>query len=175
MPAFRVFLCVVLVAAITRSDASLAIITPSFIQKHALLQAYLFKGIKKQKVAQWVLPDDKIFSMSFLHSVTLTPVFSTYLVQDNHILQTQERFVTHGYGLPSQAHDNNFETWEEKDDTFIVHMNREVNPLIVRVSTEYKTTLIIRASAYSLHKYDGKSLLFTTEETQYNAFHKTHE
>ncbi len=160
MQAFRVLLCILMLSTVKRSDA---IIASFFIKKHITLHAYLFKGEKKQKVMQWTLASDKKFSLSFLHSVTLTPVLSTYRIQDTHIIQTQEQFLTHGYGLPSQQNENAFERWEEKDDAFIVHMNRKIAPLVVRVSMKYKTTLLIDGVAYSLGKYDGKSLLFIAE------------
>ncbi len=160
----RIFFCVILATTILRSDASLTIIAPPFIGKKVILQAYLFKGERKKKVALWTLPPNTRFSMSFFHSVTLSPIVSTYVVHDRNIVQVQEQFTALGYGLASGNNDIGIEKWEERDGMFTIHMKRAVRPLIIRISQKYKTALTIGTESYSLQRYDGKSLLFKTAE-----------
>jgi hypothetical protein len=88
---------------------------------------------------------DNEFSLSFIHSVSLTPVSDEYrlLVNDGHyqILQTKERFVAHGQGLPSLIDEPDAVAFEHSDGQFILHLKRNISNLIVRTDKRFENKL----------------------------------
>lgn len=104
------------------------------------------------------------FSLSFIHSVSLSPVTDRYQItgsdQDNlHILQTEEEFVTHGQGLPSLTNEPDAVYFEKKQDSFILHLNRPIPDLIVRLDTRFKNRLHLDHHIINLNQWsDGLGL-----------------
>ncbi len=91
------------------------------------------------------LPEDG-FTLSFVHSVSLTPVEDVYQIQRNaggdyKIRQTQERFVTHGQGLPSLQNEPDAVGFKAENGMFILHLDRQIEDLIVRLDKRYKNRL----------------------------------
>jgi len=88
---------------------------------------------------------DDAFLLSFIHSVSLTPVYDEYkLLQDGgryQILQTKERFFAHGQGLPSLVNEPDAIAFEHSDGQFILHLNRVIKNLIVRTDRRFKNQL----------------------------------
>ncbi len=152
-------LIALLLTNITTDDVN----TSSVCYYKGELQAYhRYKG-EVNLAKEWNINNDK-FSLSFIHSATLTPVMSHYEVRLNgtkrEIIQIGEEFKTHGYGLPSFKNDLNIIEWIERDGKFILIMERPVEPFIVRISKEYKNTLHIDEKVYTLDDFDGKPLEF---------------
>ncbi|MEP3245240.1 MAG: DUF1850 domain-containing protein [Sneathiella sp.] len=91
------------------------------------------------------LPEDG-FILSFVHSVSLTPVEDVYLIKKNaggdlEIRQTQERFVAHGQGLPSLQNEPDAVGFKTENGMFILHLDRQIKDLIVRLDKRYKNRL----------------------------------
>ena len=84
---------------------------------------------------------DGTFSLSFIHSVSKTPVIDRYLLRDGVIVQTAEIFHAHGAGLPSIANDLDATGWRHENGSFILDMERLTGPIHLRVQAAYKNTL----------------------------------
>jgi hypothetical protein len=93
------------------------------------------------------------FSLSFIHSVSMTPVFDDYIVKNGQIIQIQERFSSHGAGLPSMADDSNNENWQLVDGVFHLKMERDIQRLIVRVNPDYNNYVLIGDETYDLTRW----------------------
>jgi hypothetical protein len=93
------------------------------------------------EIARVPLGPEGTFELSFIHSVSKTPVRDSYRVEDGEILQTRETFMTHGAGLPSIANDMDATGWRHKDGYFILDMHRLTGPIPLRIQSQYKNTL----------------------------------
>ena len=83
----------------------------------------------------------KTFSLSFIHSVTLTPVQDIYeITSDGGICQTSEIFESHCAGLPFSEQETGATKWEQRDGKFILHMKRDIPKLVVRTDRTYQNT-----------------------------------
>lgn len=94
-------------------------------------------------IARLPLGDPATFELSFIHSVSRTPVRDLYRVDDGQIVQTAEIFLTHGAGLPSIANDMDATGWRHENGTFILDMHRITGPIPIRIQAEFKNTLHI--------------------------------
>jgi hypothetical protein len=94
-------------------------------------------------------PEDE-FRLSFVHSVSLTPVTDVYRLTPTGILQTAEIFEAHGAGLPSFSDDIGALDWRHEDGKFILDMARQSDEIHVRVQRDYQNTLHIGAKSIEL-------------------------
>ncbi|MFX0544171.1 DUF1850 domain-containing protein [Roseovarius sp. S1116L3] len=101
-------------------------------------------------IARLLLEDERVFKLSFIHSVSRTPVTDVYRVENGEILQTAEIFVAHGAGLPSIANDVDATGWRHEDGQFILDMRRKTGPIPLRIQAEFKNTLHIGGTALPL-------------------------
>lgn len=95
------------------------------------------------EVTRLPLGPDQSFDLSFIHSVSRTPVVDSYRVEDGEILQTREVFMAHGAGLPSIANDMDATGWRHEDGHFILDMQRYTGPIPLRIQAQFKNTLSI--------------------------------
>lgn len=98
------------------------------------------------------------FVLSFIHSVSLTPVSDSFHLEKLpggafQIMQTEERFIAHGQGLPSMSTEPDVTKFEEKDGEFILHLHRKINDLIVRVDHRFKNRLHVGSQVIDLNKW----------------------
>jgi hypothetical protein len=106
---------------------------------------------------------DPQFALSFIHSVSLTPVHDQYrlLNSDNggyRILQTEERFIAHGQGLPSNANEPNAVAFEHINGQFILRLKRPINDLIVRTDSRFKNRLHTDQETINLNQWPDTGL-----------------
>lgn len=94
-------------------------------------------------IARLPLGDPATFELSFIHSVSRTPVRDLYRVEDGQIVQTAEIFLAHGAGLPSIADDIDATGWRHENGQFILDMHRLTGPIPIRIQAEFKNTLHI--------------------------------
>lgn len=104
------------------------------------------------------LPDDGGFSLSFIHSVSKTPVRDDYQAFDFRIIQTAETFQAHGAGLPSGIDEPGVTGWEHHDGRFVVRMKRHIPRLIVRTDRNYRNRLHIDGNAINLNAWEDQAL-----------------
>ncbi|WP_170317546.1 DUF1850 domain-containing protein [Paroceanicella profunda] len=94
-----------------------------------------------REIARLPLGPGGDFSLSFIHSVSRTPVVDFYRVEGGEIVQTSEVFQAHGAGLPSIAGDIDATGWRHEDGRFILDMNRRTGPIPLRIQAQFENTL----------------------------------
>lgn len=110
-------------------------------------------------LAEVPLGPDNRFALSFIHSVSLTPVRDEYVLEpDGAIRQTAEIFVAHGQGLPSAADEPGGLAWEHKDGRFRLTMDRPIPRLVVRTNARYENRLYAAGHTVDLNQWDDQAL-----------------
>ncbi len=107
-------------------------------------------------LARLALPPDRSFALRFVHSVTRRPVESRYVVRGGRIVQVAEMFDEHGPGLSSAAADAG-ERWErvvtKAGPRFVLHMNRAIPQLVVRVQPVARQRLAAGGAEIALARW----------------------
>ncbi len=104
----------------------------------------------------------KGFSLSFIHSVSMTPVIDMYRITGTgRIIQTAEYFKAHGAGLPTSPAEPGGTSWEKTENWFILHMKRPINKLVVRTDKNYQNRLILPDRTIDLNQWEDQSLVIT--------------
>lgn len=117
-------------------------ISPQIKQNRVCLEITNFHS--QEQLGWWVLPEP-YFALSFIHSVSETPVVDFYRLDKHNntvtITQTGERFEHHGAGLPSHVSEGT--NWQHRDGYFWLSMQRPIPQLIVRTDKDYKNRLYL--------------------------------
>ncbi len=79
------------------------------------------------------------FTVTYVHSVTRTPVTERYRVDGDAIVQTQIRFAQHGPGLPTLADAGG--TWTQRDGEIVATMQRRFDAIVMRVHADQRPRL----------------------------------
>ncbi|SIT08163.1 DUF1850 domain-containing protein [Paracoccus saliphilus] len=111
-----------------------------------------------REIARRSLGPDNRFSLSFIHSVSDTPVIDNYHIENGEILQTSEIFEAHGAGLPSIANDMDATGWRQEEGKFILEMSRRTGPIPLRIQAQFENTLHIAGSDLPLADLGHKAL-----------------
>ena len=94
------------------------------------------------------------FALSWRHSVTLTPVRAEYRVMaERGIVQTAERFATHG---PGMAHDG--AAWRIEDGQMVLDLDRDIDRLILRTAPEHENRLFADSKDIDLTQWPATPL-----------------
>lgn len=112
-------------------------------------------------VDQYPLPEDGGFSLSFIHSVSQTPVRDDYQTIDFRIIQTAETFQTHGAGLPSGSDETGLTGWAHHGGRFVIRMQRPIPRLVVQTDRNYRNRLHIDGKEINLNEWDDQALELT--------------
>ncbi|MBO6827600.1 MAG: DUF1850 domain-containing protein [Sneathiella sp.] len=109
-----------------------------------------------------VVLKENSFTLSFVHSVSLTPVEDIYEVSEKadgslDILQTEERFIAHGQGLPSMNGEPDARKFEYHDNKFVLYMNRPIGDLIIRLDSRFKNRLHTGMDVINLNQWPDYS------------------
>jgi hypothetical protein len=112
----------------------------------------------QQVLGQYLLPENGKFSLSFIHSVSMTPVRDDYHIVESGIVQIAETFHAHGAGLPSGINEIGVTRFEHHNGQFVVHMDRPISRLIVRTDHNYRNRLHIDGSEINLNHWDDQAL-----------------
>jgi len=111
------------------------------------------------ELARVPLPDDRRFALSFIHSVSMTPVRDNYVVEaDGAIRQTSEIFIAHGQGLPSSPAEPGGTGWVHEDGKFRLDMDRPISRLVVRTDARYRNRLHLGAETLNLNHWPDQAL-----------------
>jgi hypothetical protein len=100
----------------------------------------------------------RTFALTFIHSVSKTPVRDEYDIDDSNIIQTAEIFEAHGAGLPSDIQDPGAVSWENRDGRFILHLKRPIPQLVVRTDRNYKNRLLLGRKEINLCQWEDQAL-----------------
>lgn len=110
------------------------------------------------KLGRFRLPKNGRFALSFIHSVSGTPVRDDYRVHNGKVLQVSETFEAHGAGLPSGVWETNATGWEHRDGKFILRLQRPIGRLVVRTDRRYKNRLHLAGTVINLNQWEDQAL-----------------
>ena len=110
------------------------------------------------ELGRYPLGSLRTFALTFIHSVSKTPVRDEYDINDSNIVQTAELFETHGAGLPSDIQDPGAVSWENRDGRFILHLKRPIPQLVVRIDRNYKNRLLLGRKEINLCQWEDQAL-----------------
>ncbi len=99
---------------------------------------------------------DPAFRITYVHSVTRTPVDEIYRVDGSRVVQTEIRFVEHGPGLPTAADASG--TFELRDGRFVVHEHRAFAAFVMRVHRDQRPILVAGAHTVDLAQWGNRAL-----------------
>ncbi len=111
------------------------------------------------ELARYSLPKDSLFSLSFIHSVSNTPVRDDYKIESGQILQTAATFETHEAGLPSLENETDVSGWELlPGGKFRISMKRQIHRLVIRTNLSYSNRLHIGKQTINLNQWTDQAL-----------------
>ena len=100
---------------------------------------------------------DSTIAVTYVHSVTRTPVEERYRIDGTAIVGTAILFAEHGPGLPTQADAG--ETWTRRDGRFEVTMNRRFERIVMRVDSAQKPRLAHGARTVDLAQWGNRAIV----------------
>lgn len=142
--------------------ASLSLLAAAHTQALSLsVEAY-----RTEKTLACLVLKADTFTLSFIHSVSLTPVFDDYRIDKisrntYRIVQTQERFIAHGQGLPSMEGEPDATAFIHRNGKFILKLQRPINDLIVRTDSRFKNRLHTGSLIFNLNQWADTGLRIT--------------
>ncbi|MET0346705.1 MAG: DUF1850 domain-containing protein [Casimicrobiaceae bacterium] len=102
---------------------------------------------------------DPTFRLTYIHSVTRTPVDEVYRVEGLRIVETEIRFDQHGPGLPTAPDAGG--TFEHRDGKFVARVNRTFDTIVMRVHADQQPALIAGAQSLDLARWGNRALALT--------------
>lgn len=157
-----------LILLVVLAFTSLLTLIPNSVNATTTTCLALVNFHSEERYLTVTLDDSHQFALSFIHSVSLTPVVDYYQVDiNNKIVQTAERFEQHGAGLPSSIDEGR--DWRKEDDYFWLMMERPIEQLIIRTDKDYKNRLYLGKSEHpletlkkiDLNQWPNQALLIT--------------
>lgn len=118
----------------------------------------IYQGYTDKELARYTPDLTGSFSLSFVHSVSLTPVVDHYEIRPSGIHQTAEVFEAHGAGLPSFAGDVGTTGWHRRDGKFVLTMDRKFPRIQLRIQRTYFNTLHIADQDITLADFGTNSI-----------------
>ena len=103
------------------------------------------------------MPQDREeFTISYVHSVTLTPVLESYKLAGGEIVETAMRFEQHGPGLPTEADAGG--SFTRSDGRFIVTMDRHFQTIVMQVHRDQVPRLNAGTRSLDLAQWGNRAL-----------------
>jgi len=99
---------------------------------------------------------DPAFTVTYVHSVTRTPVVERYRADGDAIVETEIRFVQHGPGLPTEADAGG--TFTRRDGEFVVSMQRRFASIVMRVHADQAPRLAADGRSEDLAAWGNRAL-----------------
>ena len=96
------------------------------------------------------------FAITYMHSVTRTPVEERYRIDGSTIVETQMTFIQHGPGLPTAADAGG--SMSVVDGRNVVTMARRFDTVVMRVHADQSPQLHIAANATNLTAWGNRAL-----------------
>lgn len=140
--------------AIMLAACSLISTVPDAPQRNMVIRQYP----SHQKIAQYLVRDSEEFALSFIHSVSKTPVRDEYVIIGTKIIQVTEIFEAHGAGLPSDTLDAGAVGWEHRNGQFILRLQRPIPRLIVQTDKNYLNHLHLGELDIDLNQWENQPL-----------------
>ncbi len=105
--------------------------------------------------------DKDIFEISFIHSVSLSPVYEYYRIEDGNIVLYETDFSYSSAGLPTET-EGEEKLIMEKDKFKLVNMNRTFKEINYGIVKEWDFKLYIKGKEYNLSKMFGTRRVIIT-------------
>ncbi|MEO8344573.1 MAG: DUF1850 domain-containing protein [Betaproteobacteria bacterium] len=102
-------------------------------------------------------PNNPTFALTYVHSVTRTPVFEQYRVDGGDLVETQIRFEQHGPGLPTEADAGG--SFTRVDGNFVVTMDRHFPRIVMQVHADQTPRLVENGHATNLARWGNRALV----------------
>ena len=102
-----------------------------------------------------------IFEISFIHSVSLSPVYEYYRIEDGNIVLYETDFSYSSAGLPTET-EGEEKLIMEKDKFKLVNMNRTFKEINYGIVKEWDFKLYIKGKEYNLSKMFGTRRVIIT-------------
>jgi hypothetical protein len=99
---------------------------------------------------------DATFAVTYVHSVTRTPVVERYRVEGDAIVQTEIDFVQHGPGLPTEPDAGG--TFTQHDGTMVMTLARRFPEVVMRVHRDQSPRLLIGARSFDLAAFGNRAV-----------------
>ena len=96
------------------------------------------------------------FTVTYVHSVTRTPVDERYTIDGNAIVETEIRFEQHGPGLPTEPDAG--EAWTRRDGRYVVTMRRRFERIAMRVHADQKPVLAAGTRVVDLAQWGNRAI-----------------
>ena len=110
-----------------------------------------------QVLAALVLPpDNPSFAITYVHSVTRTPVTERYVVSGGAMVEKQIQFTQHGPGLPTEADPGG--TYTNRNGEFVVTMNRRFPVIVMQVHADQSPRLSVGTRVSDLAQWGNRGL-----------------
>ena len=108
-------------------------------------------------LAELALPADRTgFMITYVHSVTMTPVVDVYRVAADELVETEMRFVEHGPGLPTAPDAG--ASFVRRDGMYIVTMDRHFPTIVMRVHRDQSPRLVVGMAPVDLAQWGNRAL-----------------
>jgi len=105
--------------------------------------------------------DKDTFEISFIHSVSLSPVYEYYRIEDGNIVLYETDFSYSSAGLPTET-EGGEKLIMEKDKFKLVNMNRAFKEINYGIVKEWNFKLYIKGKEYNLSKMFGTRRVIIT-------------
>ena len=96
------------------------------------------------------------FTISYVHSVTRTPVTERYVAVGSEIVETEMRFEQHGPGLPTEADAG--ETFTSSNGHFVVTMDRHFPVIVMQVHADQSPRLVAGTGSLELAQWGNRAV-----------------
>ena len=96
------------------------------------------------------------FTISYVHSVTRTPVTERYVADGREIVETEMRFEQHGPGLPTEADPGGEVT--SSNGRFVVTMERHFPAIVMQVHRDQSPRLVAESRSLDLAQWGNRAL-----------------
>ncbi len=104
------------------------------------------------------LPEDETsFAITYVHSVTRTPISEHYHIEGREIVETEIQFEQLGPGLPTEADAGG--TFTHRDGRFVVTMNRRFPAIVMQVNTDQAPRLVAGTRSSDLAQWGNRALM----------------
>ncbi len=105
--------------------------------------------------------DKDTFEISFIHSVSLSPVYEYYRIENGDIVLYETDFSYSSAGLPTET-EGEEKLIMEKDKFKLVNMNRAFKEINYGIVKEWNFKLYIKGKEYNLSKMFGTRRVIIT-------------
>jgi len=103
-----------------------------------------------------VAQDPPEFTITYVHSVTRTPVIERYAIAGSEIVETEMRFEQHGPGLPTEADAGG--TFKRSEGGFVVTMDRHFPTIVMRLHRDQSPRLATGTRSIDLAQWGNRAL-----------------